>query len=136
MCIRDSPEAIDRAIEHMHDRGERMPVVGMDMGERPSDARDCKSLRDHRIRGDISGIVVIEEFEPAGLAENNEDQRRETQAYPDDPRPGQSLWRLSGGSVHGVQILHTGAQNMQPKTKRPSGKNRMASRGGVFRDSY
>ena len=66
------------AVKHVRHRGERMPVVGMNVGERPNDILPIEPGLNPRILAYINAVVVIHELVPERLPKNRKrdcDQR-------------------------------------------------------------
>ena len=68
-------QPVDLAVQHVGDGGQRMPVGGMDMGERPGNARDGEPPRHLGAVADVFRVVIINELVRQGLPENDPDQR-------------------------------------------------------------
>ena len=73
-----------------------MPVVGMRMGEGPSNPLEGETARDPWIFVDVLKVVQVDELVPKGLAEDNPDNCRQKHADDsgDEPLIGSSrTWR-------------------------------------------
>src|ERR1700747_1711556 len=55
--------AVKRAVEHVRHGGEGMPVICVDVGERPLDPRPGETICDYRIRVNVLIVIVINETE-------------------------------------------------------------------------
>ena len=58
------------AIEHMRDRRQGVPVLGMDMRKCPGDVGEVDAAGDSCVLVDVVRIVVVNEIVPECLAEN------------------------------------------------------------------
>jgi len=68
----------DLAIEHMRNRSKRMPVLGMDMRERPTNPVPAQSRAHVWVVVDVKRIVIVDELMMKSLAEDrprNRDQK-------------------------------------------------------------
>ena len=63
------------AIDHVRNCRERMPVLGMNVGERPCDAAPRQSCAHVRIVEHVKRVVVINELVMERLAEHRPRQR-------------------------------------------------------------
>ena len=61
-------QSMQLAIQHMCDRSERVPILGMDMGKRPGDIGEIDAAADSCVLIDVAWIVVIDEIVPKGLS--------------------------------------------------------------------
>src|SRR5689334_2478919 len=66
-------ETIQLTIHHVRNGRNRVPVVGVHMGEGPSNSSETKAIGDPRIIVNILIIVVINELVPERLAKHNPD---------------------------------------------------------------
>jgi len=63
------------AIEHVRDRGQRMPVLRVDVRERPDDAAPGKARAHVRVVEHVERIIVIDELMVECLPEHRPDDR-------------------------------------------------------------
>ena len=70
-------ETVKLAIHHVRNPGERMPVAGMDMSERPHDSIPTEPVIYSRILEDVIAVVEIYEFVAERLSEDQPDKRSE-----------------------------------------------------------
>jgi len=68
------------AIEHVRNRRERVPVLGMNMGERPPDAPPGRSGAHVRIVEHVKRIVIIDKLMAKSLAEHRPRDRNQKNA--------------------------------------------------------
>ena len=68
------------AIEHVRDRGEGMPVLGMNMRERPRDATPAQSRTHVRVIEHVKRIVIINELVMERLSEHRPRDRDQKEA--------------------------------------------------------
>src|SRR5205085_8425742 len=83
-------ETIKLTIQHVRNSGQRMPVVGMHMGEGPLNPVNGETIRDPWIFVNVLIVVVVDELVPKGLAEDDPDNSRQenTDYANDDPLTG------------------------------------------------
>ena len=62
------------AVQHVGNRGQRIPVPDLAMGKSVGHPGEGQALGDFRILKDINVIVVIDELEPNGAAEDDPDK--------------------------------------------------------------
>src|SRR5262249_24985335 len=91
-------------IKHVRYRRERMPVVGMDVGKRPSNTRPVKSGLNLWIRTDIRRIIKRDERVSDGLRKDRPRDR--------DQRGGNRKLENQVGAhnLRGIKMVPTGAQ--------------------------
>src|ERR1041384_2800012 len=63
-------KAIKLAIQHVRERGNRVPVIGVDVRKRPDDISEAQARLNRGIGIDIILVVVIDEVMPERLAKN------------------------------------------------------------------
>jgi uncharacterized protein YoaH (UPF0181 family) len=73
-------EAEQLAIEHVRERGERVPVARMRVGERPGNVTERKASAYGRVVSDINWIIEINEVVAKRLREDEPGNRNETNA--------------------------------------------------------
>ena len=73
-------QSVQLAVEHVGNPSQRMPVIGMKMGERPDDSPEAQPVGNHRILINILVVIHLDEIEPQGLPENRKGNRGERQA--------------------------------------------------------
>lgn len=73
-------QAEQLAIEHVRDRRQRMPVLGMHMGERPPNPAPAQPRADVRVIKHVKRIVVIDELMLKRLPKNRPRQRDQKNA--------------------------------------------------------
>src|ERR1044072_2221780 len=71
------PGAENLSIEHVKDRGNRMPIVCVHMSKGPDNAIKRKAVGNPWVVEDILPIVVIHELVAAGLAKDDENHHRQ-----------------------------------------------------------
>ena len=76
-------EAVELAIEHVRDGGERMPVGSMNMSERPLDRAKREPIRDLGILVNVLPVIIADELMVNDLPEGHPDDCRKENA--DDP---------------------------------------------------
>ena len=57
-------------VQHVRHRRERMPIMGMDMGECPGNAVPAQTAMNLIVFADVNRIIEVDEFMAEGLAEN------------------------------------------------------------------
>src|SRR5882724_2123936 len=67
-------EAVELRIHHVRNPGERMPVAGMDMAERPPDSIPTEPAIDPRVFEDVIAVVEIDEVVAERLSEDEPDE--------------------------------------------------------------
>ena len=77
------PETVEFAIQHVRNRGQRMPVVGMHMREGPLHPVESKAARDPWIFVHVLVIIVVDELVPEGLAEDDPDNSHKEETNTD-----------------------------------------------------
>src|ERR1700719_1012804 len=73
-------KAIQLAIQHMRDRGQRVPVSRMNMSECPSDPGKCQSSGDLRVLVDVVPVIVADELVVNDPVEGEPDNCRQDNA--------------------------------------------------------
>ena len=73
-------QSVKLAVQHMGNPGQRMPVGGMDVGERPDDPLERQSPGDFRVIIHVIVVVVIDKVVPQRLPENGKRDRRQKKA--------------------------------------------------------
>ena len=73
-------KAIKLAVKHMGNRGERVPVAGIDMCKRPGNSVETNTGSDLRIFIDVGIVVVIYKLMMDRLPENNPGKCNESNA--------------------------------------------------------
>jgi hypothetical protein len=73
-------KAIKLAIQHVRERGNRVPVIGVDVRKRPDDISEAQARLNRGIGIDIILVVVIDEVMPERLAKNGPGNQREKNA--------------------------------------------------------
>src|SRR5437868_14948191 len=90
------------AIEHVRNRRERVPVLGMNMGERPPDAPPGQSGANVRIVEHVKRIVIIDKLMAKSLAEHHPRDRDQKNADAEQ-RParvfGAHCWQFKTAST-------------------------------------
>ena len=81
--MRARSHAEQLAIEHVRHRREWMPVVGMNVGERPDHVLPIEPGLNPRIVAYVNGVVVIHEVVPERLPENHKRDRDQREANRD-----------------------------------------------------
>src|SRR5689334_13930643 len=66
-----------RTIQHVRDGGERVPVGGVHMGERPLSSIKRETVCDHWVFTNVMIVVLIDEVVLKGLAEDDPDKCHE-----------------------------------------------------------
>ena len=66
MCAR--PETEELAIEHVRQRRQRMPVVGVNVGKSPDNVSPAQSLLNLSVLADVGRVIVIHESVSQGLS--------------------------------------------------------------------
>ena len=84
-------QAEQLAIEHVRDGRERMPVLRMNMGERPPDAAPGQACAHMHVVEHVKRIVVVNELMPKCLAENRPGERNQKNADAEQ-RPARVLF--------------------------------------------
>ena len=74
------PQAVELAVEHVGEPGERMPVGGVRGGEGPGDAVGGQAARDMRVLVDVVAVVEVDEAVPEGLAKDHRHRQQEKAA--------------------------------------------------------
>jgi hypothetical protein len=80
-------------VGHMRQRGERVPVPRMWLGERPLHRGPRQPAFDLRVIVNIDVVVIIDEAVPQRLAEDGPDQRDKTDTDDDARRAGSLAFR-------------------------------------------
>ena len=75
--------AVQLAVQHVRDGGQRMPVHGMNMGERPGSTADTEPAGYFCIFIDITRIIIVNEVVPEGLAKYKPHEYHERKADTD-----------------------------------------------------
>src|SRR6516164_1239691 len=88
-------------IEHVRDRGQRMPVLGMNVGKRPADTVPGQASTHMRIVEHVKRIVIINELMPKRLSEH---RPRDHEQKDDDPEQCPARW--FGVEDLGLQSAH------------------------------
>ena len=70
-------KTVELAIQHVRQRGERMPVVGMHTGEGPPNSVRREARADPRILVNVFVVVVVDELVSQRLAKDNPHDRHE-----------------------------------------------------------
>ena len=73
-------ESEQLAIHHVRNGGERMPVLCVNVGERPGKSRRRDAARYNRLSVDVDIVVVIDKVVPKRLAKNQPRDRYEIYA--------------------------------------------------------
>jgi hypothetical protein len=60
-------QPVQLRVEHVRDRGQRMPILGMNVSECPTDVGEGNAAGDPGVLIDVARIVVINEIEPQCL---------------------------------------------------------------------
>jgi len=68
------------AIEHVRNRRERVPVLGMNVGERPQDASPGQARAHVRVVEHVKRIVIIDKLMAKSLAEHRPRDRNQKTA--------------------------------------------------------
>ena len=91
-------------IQHVRHGRERMPIMGMDVGERPSNALPAQSGTNVVIFADVNRVVEVDEVMADRLAENrprNRDQRGTNREFQNE---------LGAHNFGGIKFTLTGVQ--------------------------
>ena len=82
------PHPIELAIEHMRQHRDRVPVACDVAVPLPSEALRAQARLHVRIRGDIIGVVVVDEVMPRNRPIDHQRAQRQEQADPEGMLPG------------------------------------------------
>src|SRR5436190_9224091 len=83
-------ETVKLTIQHVRNRGQRMPIGSMDMREGPLNSIETEAFRDPWILANVLIVVVVDELMPQCLAEDNPDNshKENTDHAGNNPFPG------------------------------------------------
>jgi len=73
-----SVQTVKLTIQHVRQRGERMPVFGMRMRECPDKSVACQAAADLRVLVNVFVVVKINEAMPHRLTEHDPNERDES----------------------------------------------------------
>src|SRR5438093_3701737 len=96
-------QAVKLGVEHVRDRGQRMPIFGVNVGECPDNIGKAEATRYSGILIHITRVIVVNEIVPERLAKNRPSQRykNDANAESEPPAPGpMRSYRLSSDSLH------------------------------------
>ena len=74
------PEAEQLTIHHVRNRRERMPVLRMNVRERPSNAVPAQAGANVRVLDHVSRVVIIDELKAKRLTEDRPGDRKDKNA--------------------------------------------------------
>jgi len=98
-----------------------MPVLGMNVGERPDDSTERDAVPDRRVAVEIGDIIVVDELVPKRLAEDDPGKRRQKNADADtQPAAVRSrrIYRFSADrSTCGNVIVDEARDHSVPRTE-------------------
>jgi hypothetical protein len=117
------PRAEELGIQQMGNGGQRSVVPALTVGERPPDPFPIQPLQNDPVLIDNFVIVVVDEPEPDGLAEDHPDNRDQRDADEGlDPRRIRRRIATGGGSRRGItrrwrgfHALHAGSSSTEPR---------------------
>jgi hypothetical protein len=98
-----------------------MPVLGMNVGERPDDSTERDAVPDRRVAVEIRDIIVVDELVPERLAEDDPGKRRQKNADADTQPAAvrfRRIYRLSADrSTCGNVIVDEARDHSVPRTE-------------------
>ena len=96
-------QAVKLAVEHVRDRGQRMPIFGVNVGECPDNIGKAEATGYPGILIHVTRVIVVNEIVPECLAKNRPSQRYKNDANAESKPPARSpmrSYRLSSDPVH------------------------------------
>src|SRR6266513_1937616 len=98
-----------------------MPVLGMNMGERPDDSTERNAVPDCRVAVEIGDVIVVDELVPERLAEDDPGKRSQKNADADTQPTAvrfRRIYRLSADrSTYGNVIVDEARDHSVPRTE-------------------
>ena len=90
-------EAVELAVQHVGQRGERVPVGVVSVGKRPDDTRGGQAAFNLRIFVYVNVVIEVDEIMAGGLAEDDPDGNGKEHAHAEGDPAG--VWCGSGWSL-------------------------------------
>ena len=96
-------QAIKLGVKHVRDRGQRMPIFGVNVGECPDNIGKVEATCYPGILIHVTRVIVVNKVVPERLAKNRPSQRYKNDANAESKPPARGpmrSYRLSSDPVH------------------------------------